>query len=255
MDGAVGLQLRVAWSHHGGTWGVLGGARDSHETVVEAALREAGEEASVTPDQVRVEASSVDDHGGWGYTTVVASAPVPFDLWPRGGESDAVRWVSLDQVDTLTLHPGFAGSWPRLREVGLAPVLVVDAANVMGSRPDGWWRDRPGAVRRLRDQLAVSTRDGWPRSALTGGSDGGLRVFPELVLVAEGAARGVEAAPGVEVVSARGSGDDTLVEVVAHRVGGPRPVLVATADRELRGRVTELGAGVVGPRALLDLLA
>lgn len=254
MDGAVGLQLRVGWSHHGGTWGVLGGARNSDESAVQAGLREAGEEASVTPDQVRVEASFLDDHGGWGYTTVVASAPRPFDLWPRGTESDAVRWVALDEVDALPLHPGFAGSWPRLRDVPLAPVLVVDAANVIGSRPDGWWRDRAGAVRRLRDQLAVTAADGLPGADLVGGSAGGLRIFPERMLVVEGVARDVESVPEVTVVRADGSGDDAIVAAASVLVGGPRPVVVVTADRELRARASTLGAQVLGPKALLELL-
>ncbi|MPY31446.1 NTP pyrophosphohydrolase [Streptomyces adustus] len=114
-------------------------------------------------------------------------------------------------------------------------LVIVDAANVVGSVPDGWWRDRHGAARRLRDRLAA---DGLP------GHDGPV----EIVLVVEGAARGVESVPGVRVESAPGSGDDHLVRVVADAAG--RPCLVVTADRELRRRVTELGAQVTGPRAV-----
>jgi 8-oxo-dGTP diphosphatase len=250
---AVGLQLRAQWSHHGGTWGLLGGARNVEESAVQAALREAGEEASVRPDQVRVEASYLDDHGGWGYTTVVASAVTEIALRPRSDESDAVCWVPLAQVDALDLHPGFAGTWPLLREVGPAPVLVVDAANVIGSRPDGWWRDRAGAVTRLRDQLADLAAAG-AGSDLLGVAMTGLRVHPQVVLVVEGAARDVPSVDGVEVVSAPGSGDDALVQVVAARAAGERAVSVVTADRELRRRVGALGADVLGPRTLLDLL-
>jgi len=252
-DTALGLQLRAGWSHHGGTWGLLGGARDAAETPVEGALREAGEEASVDAGQVRVEASYLDDHGGWGYTTVVATAEPGLELAPRSAESDAVRWVPLAEVDGLELHPGFARTWPLLREVGPAPVVVVDAANVIGSRPDGWWRDRAGAVARLRDQLAALAAAGTSAGFL-GGTEGGVRSHPELVLVAEGAARDVEAVPGVAVVGAPGSGDDAVVEVVRQRQGGPRTVVVVTADRELRDRVDRLGAGTAGPRTLLDLL-
>ncbi|MFJ8106457.1 NTP pyrophosphohydrolase [Streptomyces sp. NPDC096132] len=117
------------------------------------------------------------------------------------------------------------------------PVLlvIVDGANVVGSVPDGWWRDRRGAAERLRDRLAV---DGLP------GHAGPV----EIVLVVEGAARGVEPAPGVRVESAVGSGDDHIVGLVARADGRPR--LVVTADRELRRRVTELGADVTGPRAV-----
>ncbi|MEU9570661.1 NTP pyrophosphohydrolase [Streptomyces massasporeus] len=117
-----------------------------------------------------------------------------------------------------------------------APVLVVvDAANVIGSVPDGWWRDRRGAAERLRDRLAS---EGVP----------GVSGPVEIVMVVEGAARGVESVPGVRVSSAPGSGDDHIVELVAS--AGDRPVLVITADRELRRRVRELGADVAGPRTV-----
>ncbi|GGV31027.1 NTP pyrophosphohydrolase [Streptomyces griseoflavus] len=116
-----------------------------------------------------------------------------------------------------------------------ALLVIVDAANVVGSVPDGWWRDRRGAAERLRDRLAA---DGLPD-----------RPGPvELVLVVEGAARGVEPVPGVRVESAPGSGDDHMVALVAG--AGDRPVLVVTADRELRRRVTSLGAEVTGPRSV-----
>lgn len=127
------------------------------------------------------------------------------------------------------------GSRPE-GDLGPGSVLVVDAANVIGSRPDGWWRDRAGAVRTLRDRLAA-----WPD-------------HPEVVLVTEGAARSVEGVAGVEVVAATGSGDDTIVDVVAARSGGFRPVVVVTADRELRRRVQAYGASTVGPGTLRDIL-
>ncbi|GHB19498.1 hypothetical protein GCM10010377_06720 [Streptomyces viridiviolaceus] len=116
-----------------------------------------------------------------------------------------------------------------------ALLVIVDAANVVGSVPDGWWRDRRGAAERLRDRLA---QDGVP------GQPGPV----EIVLVVEGAARGVDSVPGVRVESASGSGDDHMVELVTR--AGDRPVLVVTADRELRRRVTELGAEVAGPRTV-----
>ncbi|TDC70074.1 hypothetical protein E1193_30120, partial [Micromonospora sp. KC606] len=42
------------------------------------------------------------------------------------------------------------------------PLLIVDGANVVGSRPDGWWRDRAGAAARLRDALAPLAAQGLP---------------------------------------------------------------------------------------------
>ncbi|MEX2982364.1 NTP pyrophosphohydrolase [Streptomyces sp. C36] len=125
------------------------------------------------------------------------------------------------------------------------PLLVVDAANVVGSVPDGWWRDRAGAARRLRDALAAYAESGLPPGTVDPPLPGPL----EVVLVVEGAARGVEPVPGVGVAAAGGSGDDRVVEVVAGRAAGRRCVVV-TADRELRRRVGALGAEVTGPRTV-----
>ncbi|MFF0742194.1 NTP pyrophosphohydrolase [Streptomyces sp. NPDC004111] len=120
------------------------------------------------------------------------------------------------------------------------PLLVVDAANVVGSVPDGWWKDRHGAAERLRDRLPGYAADG------VAGLPGPL----DVVLVVEGAARGVESVPGVRVVSASGSGDDRIVEVVAERLPAGRECVVVTADRELRRRVEAHGARCVGPRTV-----
>lgn len=126
-----------------------------------------------------------------------------------------------------------------------AGVLVVDAANVVGSRPDGWWRDRRAATAALRDHLAVLARQGL---VLPGA--GPAPVHPAVVLVAEGRARGLAPAAGVEVVDAPGEGDETIVDVVAGLAGSAhRPtVWVATADRRLRERVRAHGAVPVSPR-------
>ncbi|MCX4987853.1 MULTISPECIES: NTP pyrophosphohydrolase [unclassified Streptomyces] len=120
----------------------------------------------------------------------------------------------------------------------MTTLLIVDGANVVGSVPDGWWRDRRGAAERLRDRLADFAERGLP------GHPGPL----EIVLVVEGAARGVASVPGVRVDEAPGSGDDRMVELVAE--AGGRARLVVTADRELRRRVGELGAEVTGPRTV-----
>ena len=152
-SGPVLLQQRTWWSHHGGTWGLPGGARDSHESALGAALREAHEECGVPPGAVQQRAVFTDDHGGWSYTTVLAEATEPFAVRSDNDESDEVAWVPSGSVSALALHPGLAAHWAELA-AELSPVtIIVDSANVVGSRPDGWWRDRVGATVRLADQL------------------------------------------------------------------------------------------------------
>jgi hypothetical protein len=119
------------------------------------------------------------------------------------------------------------------------PLLVVDGANVVGSVPDGWWRDRAGAAVRLRDRLTPITSQGL----------GDLPGPVEVVLVVEGKARDIPETEGVRVERAPGSGDDAIVGVVAGTEPGRR-VVVVTADRGLRERVAELGAEVVGPSSI-----
>lgn len=109
------MQHRAAWSHNGDTWGLPGGARHEHETALEAALREAAEEAGVPAALVSVQFSSVLDLGFWSYTTVVVRALERFEPVISDRESIALRWVPADRVEELPLHPGFAGSWPALR--------------------------------------------------------------------------------------------------------------------------------------------
>jgi 8-oxo-dGTP diphosphatase len=165
---------------------------------------------------------------------------------------------------------------------GQQVTIVVDVANVMGSRPDGWWRDRPGAAVRLHDEIVGLARSG--RAILPDGPDANE---PGFVMVLEGAARAAaarlaaaepdadgtgparpgelrpgevrpgelrpaEVRPGeVRVVQARGSGDDAIVAVVRELPG--RRVVV-TADRELRARCVAAGAEILGPGWLLGLL-
>jgi predicted RNA-binding protein with PIN domain len=126
------------------------------------------------------------------------------------------------------------------------PLLVVDAMNVIGSRPDGWWRDRDGAVRRLLGRLQ-------DLAASTPGE--------QIVLVADG--RPLRDVPegahdGVHVLYARRGGanaaDDRIVEVLEALGGEANNATVVTSDRELMRRVTALGASTVGARTLLTRL-
>jgi 8-oxo-dGTP pyrophosphatase MutT (NUDIX family) len=111
------LQHRAAWTHEGDTWAVPGGARDSHERPLTAALREAAEEVALDPATVVPFGEWVDDHGGWTYTTIVARATVMLQLTPANAESVAIRWWPIDAVAELHLHHGFAASWPALRRL------------------------------------------------------------------------------------------------------------------------------------------
>ena len=115
---------------------------------------------------------------------------------------------------------------------------IVDGNNVMGSRPDGWWRDRRGAQRRLverletfadaRDEPVTVIFDGRPHDA-----GGGVRVA---------------------VTFARRSGrdgaDDDIAALVA-RHPEPASLTVATSDAALAERVRAAGGEVVGAGAFL----
>jgi 8-oxo-dGTP diphosphatase len=123
---AVLLQHRAVWSHQGGTWGLPGGARDSHETPEQTAVREAREEAGLPAERLAVRATVVTAEVSgargthWTYTTVVADAGELLHTVPNR-ESTELRWVGENEVADLPLHPGFAASWQRLRT---APALV-----------------------------------------------------------------------------------------------------------------------------------
>ena len=103
-----------------------------------------------------------DDHGGWAYATVLADAAEPFAVRSANAETAEVGWLPDGEVGQLELHPGFAAQWPVLRAALFPLTIIVDAANVMGSRADGWWRDRPGAAARLYGELAALASRGIP---------------------------------------------------------------------------------------------
>lgn len=125
------------------------------------------------------------------------------------------------------------------------PLVIVDAANVVGSVPDGWWRDRVGATTRLRDRIGGLSEGGVPDEGVPEWAAHGP---VEVLMVVEGKARGVKGTETVGVVPAAGSGDDTIVDLVAE--AAPRKTLVITADRALRDRVMALGATITGPRSI-----
>lgn len=166
------------------------------------------------------------------------------DLDPDPDPDPVVRAADATGDD---LRPAGAGA-------GGDVVLVVDAANVVGSRPDGWWRDRAGAARRLLDQL-----EGVPGRTVRGADGADVRVVA-VAVVLEGRARpagdGRRDAPGLQVLLADGSGDDAVVDLVEHLgdevQAGDAEVVVVTADRGLRARLPGCSWGPGWLRDLLD---
>jgi 8-oxo-dGTP diphosphatase len=111
------LQHRAPWVHNGDTWGIPGGARDSHESTIEGAFREAVEETGIDTNLLTPLHTFTDDHGSWKYDTVIARAHDGLVAREVNDESHEVRWVQIDQVDQMALHPSFAKSWPELKEL------------------------------------------------------------------------------------------------------------------------------------------
>lgn len=122
----VMLQHRAPWTHEGDSWGVLGGARDEAETAVDAALREAHEEAGIDGALVDPVAVYVDDHQGWAYTTVVARPLADIEPGAINAESVSVQWHRLTDVPNLKLHSGFAGAWRHLHALPPPLFLIID---------------------------------------------------------------------------------------------------------------------------------
>ena len=293
----VVLQHRAWWSHHGGSWGLPGGALDLREDPVSGALREAREEVGIGARDVTVRAARTLRHDAWAYTTVLAEARRGATPRVCDPESLDVAWVDVRRVDAaiaagdisgpderpgrrsadrleatrrrreeltgrFVLLPALAQAWPELRRMLRRLVLVVDAANTVGSRPDGWWKDRRGATERLAGELV-----GVAARGLAGSAVGlpGERWFPHVRLVTEGAARGARvpsggassvslaaALPPVEIREAGAHGDDAIVDEAARQAADPvTAVVVVTADRELRARVQRVGATTAGPRLVL----
>ncbi|RJS44946.1 hypothetical protein [Nocardioides cavernaquae] len=119
-------------------------------------------------------------------------------------------------------------------------VLVVDAANVVGSRPDGWWKDRASAARRLHETLLTADV-----------------AYDRVVMVLEGQAKGgVRAGRDGDVltVHAPKDGDTAIIEQVRRAVDAGDHVTAITADRVLAARLEGLGARSMSPSWLLDLL-
>ena len=250
--GSVLLQHRVSWSHHGDTWALPGGARHQGESACDGALRESAEEAGVPADAVAPRLISVFDVGIWTYSTVVADVTTPFEAVISDPESRELSWVPVESVTEYPLHPGFASSWRTLLPLlDVRPVIVVDAANVVGSVPDGWWKDRAGAASTLLTRLAALAGDGVDGEVLGLPED---RWYPEIVAVLEGAARDAAHVEGVTIVRADAHGDDAIVEQVEHLAAAGRRISAVTSDRGLAARVEGVPGAMVEPVSWLRAL-
>ncbi|HEX2299495.1 MAG TPA: hypothetical protein VHH34_13450, partial [Pseudonocardiaceae bacterium] len=219
-----------------GGWGLPSAVSRPDETSAGTATRVAAR-SGAEPDRVRIRGERLD-LADPATSTLIADVPEPFAL-PVGR---ATAWVPEPQVGGLELTPGFAARWPTLqaREIG----LLVDAANVVGSRPDGWWRDRAGAAECLLRDVAAAA------PGILAVPEAGFRWISRPVVVLEGAAKQAHDVPGPEVVRAYGSGDDTIVDVA--RRGGEW--VVVTADRGLRDRLPS-DVRTIGPSTLRSWLS
>ena len=115
---SVLLQHRARWSAEGGTWGVPGGAISDGENPLEGGLRESYEEANIRPEDIQVVGSYLEDHGPWGYTTILAFERPGHQVDPRmnDDESIALEWVDLGKVADLPLLKAFGQDWPHFRQ-------------------------------------------------------------------------------------------------------------------------------------------
>lgn len=277
-DPLVLLQHRAKWTASGDTWALPGGAIDSGETPAEAAARETFEEAGIPASAVRVRGERVTSrmsgvprprtrigsllHDGslpggmsrsrsieWTYTTVFADVPEPFDT-VANHESVELRWVRESEVGGFDLMPAFAAAWPSLRSRPVS--CVVDVANVLGSRSNGWWRDRAGYTSALLGDLAAAAPCALAPDST---SDAGGTWLARTTVVVEGAAKKAESPASLVRVDAPGEGDDTIVDVACSELAsaGHGNVLVVTSDRGLRERLPA-GISVLGSGGFLSRL-
>ncbi|MEY3769426.1 MAG: hypothetical protein RL390_290 [Actinomycetota bacterium] len=116
-ESKVMMQHRAPWVHNGDTWGLPGGARDSHESIEEAAIRESVEETGINPKHLEVVALFSDDHTDWRYDTVIARANIDLKTEQWNTETHDIGWFEINEIAALELHPSFAKTWPTLKDL------------------------------------------------------------------------------------------------------------------------------------------
>lgn len=114
---SVLLQLRAEWSHHGGTWGIPGGALKFGEDAIAGAMREAHEEAGVPEELLIALDTHVIDLNFWAYTTVIVETREHFEPAYNDLESSDLQWIARTKVESFELHPRFGQSWSLLNDM------------------------------------------------------------------------------------------------------------------------------------------
>jgi 8-oxo-dGTP diphosphatase len=245
------MQRRAGWSHQGGTWALPGGAMDSAETPAEAALREADEECMLDPKLVVPRGMYSDQHGGWTYHTVLAQAAEPLRVYSDAYESDEAVWLPAGQVDQLDLHPGFAATWPLLREALLPLTVFVDGTGIMGAQPGS--ANPAEAGRRMRAHLTDLARSGM--AVLPDGVAGPVlaRWYPDYVLVLGEAAAAAAASPAAAdgAQEANGTSRASWNEPLTVRTAEIRVVAVAD-EAQASDVITDLAGITPGHRLVVS---
>ena len=127
VDATILLQHRAKWTHSGETWALPGGAIDSHEDALTAAIRELAEELGIFPNSISVLHEEIlFDHGLWRYHTVIAELLEPIQPI-HNQESVESQWVQFSDVADFELHPAFSQTWPQLRELIQQVTLSKDS--------------------------------------------------------------------------------------------------------------------------------
>jgi 8-oxo-dGTP diphosphatase len=244
------VQHRARWSHQGGTWALPGGAMDSDETPAEAALREADEECMLDPKLVVPRGLYSAEHGGWAYHTVLAQAAEPLRVHCDDYESDAAVWLPAGEVDQLDLHPGFAASWPVLRQALLPLTVFVDGTGALGGEPGP--DDPAGAGRRLHARLAALARSGVVLPPGSAPVPALARWYPDyVVLLAEAGAAAANSAAADAARAVRPTSRFSWNEPLTVRAAEIR--VVAVADGAQAGDViTDLARDTPGHRLVVS---
>jgi 8-oxo-dGTP diphosphatase len=250
------LQHRAPWTHEGDTWGLPGGARDSHEDPTSTALREATEEAALHGASIEPVAMRIDDHGGWSYTTVLARPRTELAPHAANAESTEIRWWPESEVAGLPLHHGLAATWPHVRRPPPPLLVVID------TRSDLRFTHGRDAGTSGSPQLAALVRYGIPAGNLPIGIERGgvTNLLPSVALVVEdGTPAGVtDTHPDhwwrreVEIHPFGNDPRAAISRAISADTTG-RQIIVVTDDPSVRTRLNPQ-ITIVGPGCLAPLL-